>query len=233
VQQYSSRTYSLDQQYLLTYKKAFDVHHIDILAGYESMDYNTESHYILGYNMYSDKNWTASNVIDRKNGSGSYDEYATIGIITRASYDFDEKYYASASYRRDASSRFHPDNRWGNFWSVSAAWDMAKENFISHIDWINMLKLKASFGQQGNDNLLYKEYPNYYPYQDQFTVSGSEGVFSDGVLFYKGNKDITWETSNSFNVGVDFESECNSIQFQHLSYALNRCSSGTVYNHWT
>ena len=111
VQQYSSRTYSLDQQYLLTYKKAFDVHHIDILAGYESMDYNTESHYILGYNMYSDKNWTASNVIDRKNGSGSYDEYATIGIITRASYDFDEKYYASASYRRDASSRFHPDNQ--------------------------------------------------------------------------------------------------------------------------
>lgn len=81
---------------------------------------------------------------------------------------------------------------------------MAKENFISHIDWINMLKLKASFGQQGNDNLLYKGYTNYYPYQDQFTVSGSEGVFSDGVLFYKGNKDITWETSNSFNVGVDF-----------------------------
>ena len=66
VQQYSSRTYSLDQQYLLTYKKAFDVHHIDILAGYESMDYNTESHYILGYNMYSDKNWTASNVITVK-----------------------------------------------------------------------------------------------------------------------------------------------------------------------
>lgn len=168
------------------------------------MDFNTESHYILGYNMYSDKNWTASNVIDRKNGSGSYNEYATIGIITRASYDFNEKYYGSVSYRRDASSRFHPDNRWGNFWSVSAAWDMAKENFISQYDWINMLKLKASFGQQGNDNLYYKGYTNYYPYLDQFTVSGSDGVFSDGVLYYKGSKDITWETSNSFNVGVDF-----------------------------
>ena len=67
-----------------------------------------------------------------------------------------------------------------------------------------MLKLKASFGQQGNDNLYYKGYTNYYPYQDQFTVSGSDGVFYDGVLYYKGNKDITWETSNSFNVGVDF-----------------------------
>ena len=204
VMQYSSRVYSLDQQYLLNYKKTFGNHNLDILAGYESMDFNTESHYILGYNMYSDKNWTASNVIDRKNGSGSYNEYATIGIITRASYDFNEKYYGSVSYRRDASSRFHPDNRWGNFWSVSAAWDMAKENFISQYDWINMLKLKASFGQQGNDNLYYKGYTNYYPYLDQFTVSGSDGVFSDGVLYYKGSKDITWETSNSFNVGVDF-----------------------------
>ena len=204
VMQYSSRVYSLDQQYLLNYKKTFGNHNLDILAGYESMDFNTEIHYILGYNMYSDKNWTASNVIDRKNGSGSYNEYATIGIITRASYDFNEKYYGSVSYRRDASSRFHPDNRWGNFWSVSAAWDMAKENFISQYDWINMLKLKASFGQQGNDNLYYKEYTNYYPYLDQFTVSGSDGVFSDGVLYYKGSKDITWETSNSFNVGVDF-----------------------------
>ena len=204
VMQYSSRVYSLDQQYLLNYKKTFGNHILDILAGYESMDFNTESHYILGYNMYSDKNWTASNVIDRKNGSGSYNEYATIGIITRASYDFNEKYYGSVSYRRDASSRFHPDNRWGNFWSVSAAWDMAKENFISQYDWINMLKLKASFGQQGNDNLYYKGYTNYYPYLDQFTVSGSDGVFSDGVLYYKGSKDITWETSNSFNVGVDF-----------------------------
>ena len=81
---------------------------------------------------------------------------------------------------------------------------MAKENFISQYDWINMLKLKASFGQQGNDNLYYKGYTNYYPYLDQFTVSGSDGVFSDGVLYYKGSKDITWETSNSFNVGVDF-----------------------------
>ena len=204
VMQYSSRVYSLDQQYLLNYKKTFGNHNLDILAGYESMDFNTESHYILGYNMYSDKNWTASNIIDRKNGSGSYNEYATIGIITRASYDFNEKYYGSVSYRRDASSRFHPDNRWGNFWSVSAAWDMAKENFISQYDWINMLKLKASFGQQGNDNLYYKGYTNYYPYLDQFTVSGSDGVFSDGVLYYKGSKDITWETSNSFNVGVDF-----------------------------
>ncbi len=205
VMQYSQRGYVLDQQYLLNYKKEFGVHHVDVLAGYESMEYNNETHYILGYNMYNDSDWTVGTVIDNKNGSGSYDEYALIGIITRANYDYDEKYYGSVSYRRDASSRFHPDNRWGNFWSVSAAWDMAKENFMSDINWVNHLKLKASFGQQGNDNLLYSNgYANYYPYIDQYAISGAEGVFSDGVLSYKGNKDITWEKSNSFNVGVDF-----------------------------
>ena len=205
VMQYSQRAYVLDQQYLLNYKKEFGVHHIDVLAGYESMEYNNETHYILGYNMYNNNDWTVGTVIDNKNGSGAYDEYALIGIITRANYDYDEKYYGSVSYRRDASSRFHPDNRWGNFWSVSAAWDLAKEDFMSDIEWVNHLKLKASFGQQGNDNLLYSDgYVNYYPYLDQYAVSGSEGVFSDGVLSYKGNKDITWEKSNSFNVGVDF-----------------------------
>ena len=199
ITQESTRTYVLDQQYLLTYKKEFGKHHVDALVGYESMDYNMEDLYAYGYNMYNDKNWTMSNVIDRINGSGSYGEYATVGILSRFSYDYDEKYYGSVSYRRDASSRFHPDNRWGNFWSVSAAWDMAKEEFISQYDWVNMLKLKASFGQQGNDGL-----GNNYAYVDQYSVTGSDGVFADGTLYYKGNKDITWETSNSFNVGVDF-----------------------------
>ena len=198
VQQYSSRTYSLDQQYLLTYKKAFDVHHIDVLAGYESMDYNTESHYILGYNMYSDKNWTASNVIDRKNGSGSYNEYATIGIITRASYDFDEKYYASVSYRRDASSRFHPDNRWGNFWSVGAAWIVNKENFMSGThSWLDMLKVKASIGSQGNDKI------GNYRYVDTYRLASSNGEMSVAFL-QKGNPNITWETNTNFNAGIEF-----------------------------
>ncbi len=199
VLQQSAHTSVLDQQYLANYKKGFGVHHIDALVGFESMQLKAESSYILGYNLYRDNDWTAGNVIDRKNGSGSYNEYATMGILSRVSYDYDEKYYGSVSYRRDASSRFAPGHRWGNFWSISAAWDMAKEDFISQYDWIGMLKLKASFGQQGNDNL-----GSYYPYIDQYSVTGAEGVFSDGVLAYKGSEDLTWETSNSFNAGVDF-----------------------------
>lgn len=194
-----TRSFVLEQQYLLNYKKEFGKHNIDALVGYESMEYNSENLYAYGYNMYSDTNWTVGNVIDKINGSGSYGEIARVGILSRVSYDFDTKYYVSASYRRDASSRFHPDNRWGDFFSFSAAWDIAKENFMSDAEWVNMLKLKASYGEQGNDGI-----GNNYAYIDQYQVTGTDGVFADGTLTYKGNKDITWETSKAINVGVDF-----------------------------
>ncbi len=194
-----TRSFVLEQQYLLNYKKEFGKHNIDALVGYESMEYNSENVYAYGYNMYSDTNWTVGNVIDKINGSGSYGEIARVGILSRVSYDFDTKYYVSASYRRDASSRFHPDNRWGDFFSFSAAWDIAKENFMSDAEWVNMLKLKASYGEQGNDGI-----GNNYAYIDQYQVTGTDGVFADGTLVYKGNKDITWETSKAINVGVDF-----------------------------
>ena len=194
-----TRSYVLEQQYLLNYKKEFGKHNIDALVGYESMEYNSENVWANGYNMYSDKNWTVSNVIDKINGSGSFAEIARIGLLSRVSYDFDTKYYVSASYRRDASSRFHPDNRWGDFFSFSAAWDIAKEGFMSDAEWVNMLKVKASYGEQGNDGI-----GNNYAYIDQYQVTGAEGVFADGTLTYKGNKDITWETSKAFNAGVDF-----------------------------
>ena len=194
-----TRSYVLEQQYLLNYKKEFGKHNIDVLAGYESMEYNAENVWANGYNMYNDKNWTVGNVIDKINGSGSFSEIARIGLLSRVSYDFDTKYYVSASYRRDASSRFYPDNRWGDFFSFSAAWDIAKEGFMSDAEWVNMLKVKASYGEQGNDGI-----GNNYAYVDQYQVTGAEGVFADGTLTYKGNKDITWETSKAFNAGVDF-----------------------------
>ena len=101
--------------------------------------------------------------------------------------------------RRDGSSRFHKDNRWGTFWSGSVAWVISKEDFMKDVNWVDMLKFKASFGQQGNDAI-----GNDYAYIDQFTMTGDASGFSDGTLSYKGNKDLTWETQTAFNIGVDF-----------------------------
>ena len=193
------RTYGLNQQYLANYARDFGSHNIDLLAGYESYDYQYEWSEAYGQNLYKEGDYTVNNTIDQRRGYGAKTAYATQGILSRFNYNYNEQYFASVSYRRDASSRFHPDNRWGNFWSASAAWEMAKEKFMQNAKWIDMLKLKVSFGQQGNDGL-----GNNYAYIDQYTVTGSDGVFSDGTLAYKGNKDISWEKSNAFNTGIDF-----------------------------
>lgn len=198
--QSQDRTFAWTQQYLATYKNTFGEHHtIDALLGYETFFEQGESMEAYGQNLYAPGVWAVNNSIDQRRGYGSVGTYATMGIISRLNYDYDETYFLSASYRRDASSRFAPKNRWGNFWSVSAAWNMGNEDFIKSAGWIDMLKLKASFGQQGNDNV-----GNNYAYLDQYTMSGSDGVFSDGNLAYKGNPDLTWETTNAYNVGVDF-----------------------------
>lgn len=203
--QSNSRTFAFNQQYLATYEKSFGKHNIDLLAGYESYSLNGEDSWASGEALYKDGDFTVDNTINQKTGGGSTYEYATQGFLGRINYNWDEKYYASFSYRRDASSVFHPDNRWGNFFSASAAWMISKEKFMEDVDWVDMLKVKASFGEQGNDYLTYIDgYRNYIVYQDQYEMTGADGVFSDGTLYYKGNPELTWEKSNAYNIGVDF-----------------------------
>lgn len=207
IQQYQ-RLRSINVQGLANYKKTFNhVHALDVMVGYESYAMNIETGTASGDNLFLPNSWVVSNTIDNRNGSGSVNEYATRGIFGRVNYTYDSKYYGSVSYRRDASSRFAPGHRWGDFWSLSGAWDASKETFIQpYSEWLDMLKVKVSFGQQGNDALLYSDGQtnNYYPYIDQYQVTGSNGVWSDATLYYKGNPEITWETSNNFNAGIDF-----------------------------
>lgn len=127
--------------------------------------------------------------------------YRTKGILSRVQYDYDGKYFLSASYRRDASSRFAPGHQWGNFGSVGGAWLISKEDFLSGVSAIDLLKLKASYGLQGNDNL-----GSYFPYADQYTHSYNEetGQYTS-ELSYKGNEELTWEKSKNFNIGLEFE----------------------------
>ena len=195
-----SRVYGFDQQYVANYSFNIDEDHIfDITAGYDGYEYTNEYVDATGQNLYNPDSYWVNNTIDQRKGYGAMNSYATEGIFGRLNYNYKDTYIGSVSFRRDASSRFHPDNRWGNFWSGSAAWVISNEKFMEDINWIDMLKLKASFGQQGNDGV-----GNYYAYLDQFQMTGANGVFSDGTLYYKGNPDLTWETSTSYNVGVDF-----------------------------
>lgn len=201
------RDRSLMLQGMAEYRKTFNsVHNMDILALYESNQENME--YLSGYGtfLYKNDDFTMDNIINDRDPSGYVHNYALRKFLVRANYNYDNRFFGSASYVREASSVFAPGHRWGNFWAVSAAWEMSKEKFLQDATWLDMLKLKASFGQQGNDYIYYKgtENRNYYAYTDQYTVSGANSVWADAVLYSKGNRDLTWETSSSFNIGVDF-----------------------------
>ena len=199
------RQLAVNQQYLVNYKKTFaDNHNFDLLVGYESYDLKMQNLWGENQKMFNPFTAELDNTIQSPPTSmgSNTDTYANVGYLTRLQYDYKGKYFASASYRRDASSRFHPDNRWGNFGSFGVAWVVSNENFLKPLTWIDLLKAKVSYGIQGNDNLGGGYY--YYAYLDQFEVANNGGEFAL-VWKFKGNKDLTWETSYSFNAGIDFE----------------------------
>ncbi len=201
----NKRELALNQQQLLNYSGTFaDKHNIDILVGHET--YKWKRSYLQGgrEKIFNPNVVELNNAISQQSNDSYTDNYFTEGYFAQVNYDFDGKYFISGSYRRDASSRFHKDHRWGDFGSVGASWILSKENFLSGAEWLDLLKIKASYGVQGNDNLLYQTgETNYYPYADQYTLSQLDGSFAT-ALSYKGNKDITWETSHSINAGVEF-----------------------------
>ena len=194
---YHTRNLSYNHQQLLNWKRSFGPHNVDMMLGHESYRYKYYYLYAGKTNMFDPANHELAGAIT-ENGSDSYTtDYNTEGYFGRAQYDFAEKYFVSGSYRRDASSRFHPDNRWGNFWSAGAAWIISKEDFFD-VAWIDLLKLKASYGSQGNDNI------GNYLYVNTYNIINSAG-HPAAVPAAMGNKDITWETNGNFNAGVEFE----------------------------
>ena len=198
-----SREIAYNMQQFLTYTNTFaDVHNLDLLFGHEM--YNRKSYGLYGSKtmMFSPDNTELSGaVVDSSRSGSSGLAYNNGGYFFRGQYDYDNRIYFSGSYRRDASSRFHPDHRWGNFWSLGAAWIINRESWFN-ASWVNMLKVKASYGSQGNDNLGSKA-ESFYRYTDYREIlSSGDGVTS--VLYQKGNPDITWETNANLNVGVEF-----------------------------
>ncbi len=200
---YNSRELGVTQQYLASYKKEIGKHSFDVLAGWERYKYTYQ--YLEGENdhLYSPYIGELNNALgsSSKDASSYTTYYMTMGFLARAQYDYAKKYFISGSYRRDASSRFASGHRWGDFGSAGAAWVISSEPFLANVSWIDLLKVKASYGVQGNDNL-----GSYFPYSDKYSTSYNEetGEYS-ASLTYVGNEDLTWETSHAFNAGVDFD----------------------------
>jgi len=176
--------------------------HLDVMAGYER--YQTKTQSLSGYNdhLFDPFIGELGNAHGKSSISTSSNtqNILTQSLFARVDYDWAGRYFISGTFRRDGSSRFADGHQWGNFFGAGAAWLISAEPWMANAEWVDLLKLRASWGQNGNDQI------GTYPYANQYTFSYNEGTgqFSQ-TLSYKGNPDLTWETTTGFDFGVDFE----------------------------
>jgi len=184
---------------ILTWTKTLGSHRVSLLAGHENYEYTWSNVYATrtGFTIPTTELVAASVA---EGNSSSSDEYSIEGYLFRGDYNFADKYYVSGSFRTDGSSRFYSDVRWGNFWSLGGSWRITQERFMENLPWINDLKLKASFGEQGNDDI-----GTYYGWQSLFSISGRNNGNYNGALHSQlENKKLQWEKNSNLNVGLDF-----------------------------
>ncbi len=193
------RTTTILFNQLLNYSKDFGAHHVDAMLGHESYQYELNSEAYTRQGQIVDGIYEFGNFTNTTAIGSQTDKYKKEGYFGRVNYNYNDKYYGSFSFRHDGSSRFHKSSRWGNFWSAGLSWRMDQENFIKDINWINQLKLRASYGETGNDLT-----GGYYPYKDLYTLgfnNGQEaGIYFDSL----GNKDLKWETQVSYDLALEF-----------------------------
>ena len=184
----------------LTFHKEFGEHSVNVMAGHEY--YDTKSNYLQANarGLFSPGIQEINATANKYDSYGYSSEYNVEGYFMSAHYNYAQKYHASVSYRRDASSNFmKKDGRWwGNFWSVGGAWIASKEDFFSGASWLDMLKIKASVGQQGNDGIGSNRYTDLYTLEKSGTYTMSPTFATIG------NESITWETTTNINVGAEF-----------------------------
>jgi TonB-linked SusC/RagA family outer membrane protein len=193
----ASRDGALNTNQLLNYSKEIGRHKIDVLLGHEIKA--NENIYLYGEKkqFYDPFNPELANAGAMSSLTSYLEKYRLEGFLSRAEYSFDNKYMLSGSFRRDASSKFHPDVRWGNFWSVGGAWRAKQETFLAHIEQIDNLRLRASYGTQGNDAISGSNL-----YTDQYEII-SNGTYPTPILIFRGAPTLTWEKSTNLTIGLE------------------------------
>ncbi len=197
-----SNSLGITHQQLLTYTKNFNGHKLDFLAGHESYVRRASLVYANKSKLFLPTRDILDNAAIIESAGGEKGKYATEGYFGRINYEYGNRYYLTANIRRDASSYFHPDHRWGTFYGFGGAWRVSQENFLADVAWLNEFKLKASYGEQGNDNL---NFPVYTPYERHYTLNPLTDPLQpfSWSRTYNGRKDITWENMKNLNAGFE------------------------------
>lgn len=186
-------TQTLDYNFILG-----ENHNFNFLAGYEAQKTTRESHNASGTQFPNDIVRTLNSASADFAVGGARSDYTFVSMFSRANYNYDGKYFLSGSLRRDGSSRFGSDTRYGTFYSVGASWNASKESFLKDISFIDLLKVRTSYGVTGNADIGNFASQGLYTYGQDY--DGSPG----GSPLQIGNPDLTWESQENFNIGLDF-----------------------------
>jgi TonB-linked SusC/RagA family outer membrane protein len=209
--QESQQRMTLLNEHTLNYTNTFGKSKIEAMAGFTTQ--NNKYDYLAneGYNQKVDGLWQIDLVEVQNNMWGSEQENAMISYLGRLNYDFDSRYLFQFNVRRDGSSKFGPDTRWGTFPSASLGWRISNENFFEPIkNVLSDLKLRASYGVLGDmqslGNYDYQATINHSgPYEGYYAVLGANQTVREGALqSNRVNPNLKWETKTTLNIGVDF-----------------------------
>lgn len=209
---------------MLTYQKTFlEKHDIDLLFGYTAQQSKNISSTINASQFPSD-DIGFFDAAQTKVGSGSKSMWSMISYLGRLNYEFKNKYIMSLSFRRDGSSRFGYNARWANFPSLSTGWVVSEEDFMKNISKINFLKLRASWGRVGNNNI--GNYTSIASINNSNYVLGGS-IVPGSQLGNIGNNILTWETTESYNLGLDLGLYKDRVFFMYDYY--NKTTNGLLY----
>ncbi|MDN5199913.1 TonB-dependent receptor [Fulvivirgaceae bacterium BMA10] len=195
---------SLTFNQLLSYTKDFGEHSIEGLVGHESFEYEVNSLFGNRLEIIADGNTELINFTTTTNLSSNTVMYSTEGYLARVNYDYGDKYYLSASFRRDGSSRFDRNVRWGNFWSVGGAWRIDQESFFPQTNWLNTLKLRASYGEVGNDSNLNSTALSFFASQALFALNNNNASEPGILVSTLAAPTLEWETNSQQDVALEF-----------------------------
>ncbi|MDQ1141545.1 SusC/RagA family TonB-linked outer membrane protein [Pedobacter agri] len=182
----------------LTYNKSIDKHNFDILLGQEAYrnKYDQITAMATGYGFAGQTELVSASTPGT--ASSFYTEARLESYFSRANYDYDNKYYLSGSYRRDGFSAFGPDKKFGNFWSVGGAWRINKENFMQNVKFVDDLKLRASYGVTGNNDI------SRYAAQGLYSLANAYEGLAGMSYTQLANDELAWERSKALEFGLEF-----------------------------
>ncbi len=216
---YTSSTAFVASQ-ILNYGKRIGDHRVDALVGHESYNQNLDALGGFKQGQSLSGNTELGNFTTINSSTSSVTKYTIESYFSRVNYDYKGKYFVSASVRRDGNSRFSKDSRWGTFWSVGGGWNLDKEKFMNNVSWVNLLKLRSSYGVVGvADDIGYFAYQGLYNYANN---ANEPGIVQNQTAILNNNL-LTWETNKQFDLGLDFGLFKNrltgSIEYYHRTSA--------------